>query len=743
MANPSDMKPPSPVTPPPVRFPPKIAAPVKPPEQAPASHALKEETSLLGSVTPLRVLRVLIRKWTTIVLMTAFAATLAFFYLWTTPKIYRAVSLIEMTQRKPRIMNQQSAVIDDNSYSPSEEIFNTRLKKFNGQALRDAALARFKLLYPCGGRTDKEIMVLMGGASFSLLNKTSIVQIQCDRNDPKLAAAVANAYAETAEIFTIEENRKEAEDAVTWLQAQADTQRLALEKAEATIVDFRTRNKVDVLESQQKSIEEATLSLRKSQMEVESQLVLSRNMADTLATLEIIPESVGKLPDTVPKSEEIRKAVEKWMTAIEEKKTMLTRYTVKHPEVIAREKTIEMLKSGVADAIRNARQTADSNVELLQQQTISLKEKLADQGRQAAELDKQIVEGRSKLTALEREREACDISYRGVLNRIEEAKLSADEKTTTVKVQERALEPRFPDRPRVMRIWLLALIFGFSAGLVMSLVTDTLEDRITSTYDIEHGMGLRILGLVPHVSRGKREELALAGIGNKYVQVAESFAGIRNVLETRRLNKVCSASAVVVSTAPEEGKTITACNLAVMIAKTGKRTILVDLDLRRPRIGRIFNMPETIDSVIRVLGSGDKEAFQKLPFASHVNNLWVAGSRPNTEFSPAEILGGTILQQFINWLRLNFEFAVIDSPPIGVVADALVISRLSGCAVMVCRPDVSRKRATRFAYRQLNETGAEVLGIVVNDVDFDKSPYFSNYDHHYDYSHYSYYYTDE
>ena len=93
----------------------------------------------------------------------------------------------------------------------------------------------------------------------------------------------------------------------------------------------------------------------------------------------------------------------------------------------------------------------------------------------------------------------------------------------------------------------------------------------------------------------------------------------------------------------------------------------------------------------------------------------------------------------MEWLHKNYDMVVIDTPPVGVVADAIVIARTGGYMILVCRPDVSRKRATKYAAHQLKDAGADVVGVIVNDVDFTRNPYFSNYDHHYHYSHYSYY----
>lgn len=703
----------------------------------------EDESGLIGAITPMRLVRVVVRKWFTIALMVGFAVTVAFFYLWKTPKIYRASSLIEMTQRRPRIMKEAGAVIEDQGYEPAKEIFNTRLRKFSGQALREMAFDRFKAAYPARGRSENELRSLMGAVNFNLLGESRIVQITAERPEAELCSAVVNAYAEATEIFTLEENRREAENAVEWLRKQAEAQKLELEKAEQDILDFRKATQIDVLENKKKSIEDAIVELRKSLVSIETELVLAEQMRDSLQKLDITPESVNKLPGTVPRFEDIQAAVMQWNSSLNEKAALLTRYTEKHPKVIAKNDEIEARKNSVISAIRGAVETADSNHRLLKQQTESLRQKLDEQSREATDLERRLIEGSSKLTTLVRARDAFDASHKGLLERMEEARFSVEETTTTVKLVEKADIPRVPVSPVASRIWLMAVFFGLSAGFVLALVTDTLEDRITGTYDVEHGLGLKILGLIPHVSRKNRKDLALAALDEKQANISEAYSGVRSILEIRRMSQGCGSALMVCSTAPEEGKTVTACNIAVSFARSGKRTLLVDLDLRRPRVGRIFGMESSQVCLIDALGRRDEALFDKLPFDTNIENLSVIGSSPSGQFSASEVLDGSMLSKFFSWAKQKYDLVVIDTPPVGVVADALLLAKFGACVVMVCRPDVSRKRATRYAVRQLMDAGADVMGAVVNDVNFARSPYFSNYDHHYNYSHYGYYYSSK
>ncbi len=693
------------------------------------------DSGFVGSLHPMRLLRVVRQKWKIVLLVVLFASAAAAFYLLTAPRIYRAVSLIEMSQRRPRIMNQQGAVIEDPSYTPSEEVFNTRLRKFSGQALRPLAVARLKALYPPAAREGVDADAILGGAGFALLAKTRIVQISCERSDPALAAASANAFAAAAEQYAIEENRIASDSAVAWLQNQAESQRRTLERAEDVIVAFRVTNHVDRLESLKKALEDSVLTMGRSLSDLDSQEALTRQTVEALAALEAGPESASKLPDAAPRGDEIRVALEKWAAAVSERDALRTRYTAKHPLVETKEQDIAVLRGRVIESLRHARETAESNLSLIRRQAGALRARVDELGAQATTTERQIVETRNRLLSLDRERDACDIAYRGILNRIEEARLSADETTATVKVVEQAGVPSVPVRPRPQDVWMLAAVLGLFLGLVLALLTDTLEDRIVGADDIERDLGLRILGLVPSVT-GDRETLAMAVLNEKFGQMEEAFAGVRTVIESTAPKGGYGPAVVIASTAPEEGKTVTACNLAITSARTGQRTVLVDMDLRRPRLGRIFRAPDSAASLIQVLGRRDAAAFDRLPFASPCPNLDVIASRPTSEFSPAQVLGDPFVSEFFQWLRGRYERIVIDTPPFGAVSDCVVLAGLAGNVIMVCRPDRSRKRAARYAARQFVDSGARLIGVVVNGVDMHRNMFMTNYHHYYAYSHY-------
>jgi tyrosine-protein kinase Etk/Wzc len=158
-----------------------------------------------------------------------------------------------------------------------------------------------------------------------------------------------------------------------------------------------------------------------------------------------------------------------------------------------------------------------------------------------------------------------------------------------------------------------------------------------------------------------RDELALASLNNRFSQVAEAFAGVRSLIDSLAGPRL-SRSVMIVSTAAAEGKTITSCNLAIITAKRGLKTLLVDFDLRRPRVGRMFKVRPHANSLIHTLAAQDPARFDELPEDTECENLQVISSRPTQEISAAELMGSRIVKDFMVWAEKRYDRVIIDSP---------------------------------------------------------------------------------
>jgi capsular exopolysaccharide synthesis family protein len=297
-------------------------------------------------------------------------------------------------------------------------------------------------------------------------------------------------------------------------------------------------------------------------------------------------------------------------------------------------------------------------------------------------------------------------------------------------------------RPRKFAVLFVWLLLGFAGGVGLALLTDILEDHIAGPADIEIGIGLSVLGLVPHVKGVTPKALAMACMTNKFGQFAEAFSGIRAALDSSKYKGI-SQTVLISSTAPDDGKTVTASNLAIMCAKSGMHTLLVDFDMRCPSMYKFFDMPKETPSLIHVLGAQDDSEFTQLPFKSTCDGLDIIGGVLSKDLSPAEILGSRTARDFVRWAAKNYERVIIDAPPFSVVSDPMVLADLVDCVIIVCRVNRSRKRAVRHVVNRLRETGATVLGAIINDVDFKKGLYGGYYQNYYGYYNYHKYTKDE
>jgi capsular exopolysaccharide synthesis family protein len=540
----------------------------------------------------------------------------------------------------------------------------------------------------------------------------------------------------------MDENKSASDDGVKWLKTTGEEQRRFIERADEEVLNFRVENKLDAMESQKRAVDSVLIQLNSDLARSEVEQSRAADLLDVLTEIQKDPSKISSLPEIVPRAQEIAAAQAALQNAITERDALLTRFTDKHPEVVQASSKVEVLRKQFLEAVFRARETAAANLELMAKQTASLRERMRENEKLSTELELSLIAAKSRLEQLERNREVAGISYRSTLMRIEEARQAMDDFSASIQIIEEASLPRRQISPDPRVAFTTGPMLGVLIGFVFILVLDRLEDRITSVADIERHMSTKVLAMIPRVPRIKRDQLVKLSADKKFSSFAEAFAGLRGVLSSPRYSDLTQVI-LIVSTQPEEGKTISSSNLAMTYAMSGKKTLLVDFDLRRPRLGRMFGVNSNGDrsqSLVDVLAAEEDVSFDTLLIPSGYDNLDLVMSRASTQISPATVMGSDALRKFFEWARANYEHVVIDSPPFGLVSDALALGTLSDSVILVCRPERSRYRAIRHALRSLTESGARVLGVVVNDVDFKGASFFSySYSRNYGYNYYGKY----
>jgi capsular exopolysaccharide synthesis family protein len=258
-----------------------------------------------------------------------------------------------------------------------------------------------------------------------------------------------------------------------------------------------------------------------------------------------------------------------------------------------------------------------------------------------------------------------------------------------------------------------------------------LDNRVKSPEEIKRYLGLPFLGLVPMLKGDEFPENALLHAG-----VPTDFAEAFRTIRSNALFSFADAgghSVVVTSTGPGEGKTLVATNLAVALAQAGQRVLLVDADMRKPRVQRVFDV-KVQPGLSNVLVGNAKasEAVRKAP----VSNLYLlmAGATPP---NPAELLASQRFEDFLGTLEEHFDWVIVDTPPVMAVTDASVVAHLASGVIFVLGCEETNKHGANTALEQLEAARAKFLGGILNKVDVDRNSYY--YSHYYRKSYGSYY----
>ncbi len=692
-----------------------------------------EEDTIIGSLTIGRILRVCTQSWITILVFVIVGVLTAFAVFKVSPIIFEATSRFEMSIRKPSIFGRQGPIMEMDAGGTLDEVFNTRLARLRSRDVFTQIVTQYRSEHPSATFTDEELGRTLGGSKMTLQRRSKLIFVTVRSTDSQLAADLANAYAKVAELSTTDMNRNEADAAIAWLSSTTEQQRRTLERADKEMLDYRSANPIDMMTSEIRLAEGALTKITSDVIEIESKVLTATEIRKTLETIQGDPEKFGTLPDSIPRSLEIGLAYQTLQKALAEKNSLLARFTANHPEVKVKEREVEIFKQQFADVVFRALETAKANLDLLQRQLAQLLPRKAELMKTISELELKIVSAKMRLEQLERDRKVAEEQYQALRQRTQDAQVASDENTAIIKQVEPAYKSDSPVLPNPLIIFSAGPFVGLILGILFVLVVDHLEDKIVGLSDIEQRLRLKTLVVLPHVRRKKREQIARLVVNDKFSQFAEAVASLRNLLDSPRYIEL-SKVLLCVSTQPGEGKTITSCSIAESCALSGRKTLLIDFDMRRPRIARIFEKKASeFRSLPHTLAKGDTAVFDSLPVPSGIENLDLICSKASSEISPAALMGSGAIVELFKWAREHYDRVIVDSPPFGIVGDVMTLAALVDSVMIMCCAERTRFNLLKHAHRHLTESGARIIGVVVNDVDFGRHQHFGKYDYHYKY----------
>jgi capsular exopolysaccharide synthesis family protein len=341
--------------------------------------------------------------------------------------------------------------------------------------------------------------------------------------------------------------------------------------------------------------------------------------------------------------------------------------------------------------------------------------------------------------------------YEGLLEKLKEAGVTAGLKSTNIRVVDIARRPLAPTEPNIPRNLLFAFVLGLTSGVGLAFLLENMDNTVRTTEQAQIISGLPALGMIPMGSKnglesGSKKLLAL-GSSKEAVelvtqarpqsQMAESYRALRTSLLLSNLGTPPKVI-MVTSARPQEGKTTTSINTAIVLAQKGVRVLLIDADLRRPSVHKTLGMGPRSGLSNVLTGSATLEhAIARSPILSNLFILPAGTPPPN----PAELLASSNMRDLLADLREKYDHIVIDTPPTLSVTDAVVLSQRMDAIILVIRSSQTTKQALRRSRDILMQVNAKITGVLLNAVDLTSPDYYYYYEYQGKY-HDSYYRED-
>jgi succinoglycan biosynthesis transport protein ExoP len=568
------------------------------------------------------------------------------------------------------------------------------------------------------------ITAFLGGLSIRPEPNSRLVKIVYLHSDPKFAALAANTVADEYTQQNIDLRLQNTEKTLKWLGEELKRQEQQLATSEGALTEYRERNNALSLEDRQNIVVSRLNQLNEKVTTSRNERLSKEAIFNQLRSADPATDTVDNFP-VVGTNSGVVEAKNALSTLAAQKASYAGRYGPEHPRMIEVTEQIENAKrrlvaerTKVLESIKN-----DYNAALAQERSFSAQ--LEEQKGASMDLDRK--SGDYKL--LQRKADSNRQVYQSLLSQQKELAVVANSRANNVQVLDRADVPTFPVSPNPRRDWITAILAGLTIALGLAFGMEYLDDSVKTPEDITRRLRLPLLGLVPAVG-GDRVPVLTETVPHDF---GEAFRSLRTSLVFTSGAQSTRIIAVT-SSQPLEGKTTTACNLALALAFGGSRVLLIDADMRRPGLHKTIGLHnETGLSHLLVGQARVREVVQR---TSEPNLVVITAGR--TPPNPSELLSSERMNSFLANLATGpFDWVIVDTPPVLAVTDAVIIApRVSG-VVFVVGSEMTRRVHAERALETLQSGRPRSIGVVLNRVDFNRNKYY--YSRYYGYQYKSYY----
>ncbi|MEP6915547.1 MAG: polysaccharide biosynthesis tyrosine autokinase, partial [Acidobacteriota bacterium] len=564
----------------------------------------------------------------------------------------------------------------------------------------------------------------LSGLSVAPIRNSRLVDIKYDSPDAPLSARISNALARAYIEQNLEFKFLSSKEASDWLGQQLAEQRKQVDVSEQAVQRYREQNNAIALDDRQDIVVQKLAELNSAVTRAKTERIEKEALFRQIQAIQADRSGLDTFPAILAN------------TFIQQQKAELAglqrqlaesseKLGDRHPDIVKLRSSVQVAESKLQGEIGKVVQSVRNQYQAARAQEDSLTQALNQQKGEALSMNRKGIE----YGVLAREAASNRQIFESLMQRTKETGISGELKSSNIRVVDAAETPRTPISPNKRNNLLLALVGGAAMACGLALFFEYLDNRLKSPEEIKQYLGLPFLGMVPALfDKGIINPLISGKVPNNF---AESFRAVRtNVLFASADEG--ARSIVITSTGPGEGKTVVSTNLAVALAQAGQRVLLIDADMRKPRVHAVFDKPrEPGLSNVLVGNAKSSESVHK----TSVAGLWImpAGAAPP---NPAELLGSKRFKDFMASLTQHFDWVLVDTPPVMAVTDASVVAHLVTGVLFVIGADMTSRAAAQRATEQLVHARAKFIGAVLNRVDLDHNSYYYSQYYRREYSDY-------
>lgn len=722
--------------------------------RAPSTSLSQNDASAERSFDLVAAWRIVSKHWATALSTLIFVALSVTFYTLGQKKIYQSTATVLFDPNPPRPLGRGfDAVVDmgSGSYWNNRDYYETQYKVIRSMRVALAVVAQLSLQndayflqnLPKEAAAPAPKTVSAEEAAELLLERLLIEPVKDSRlaivryNDADRERA-QRVLSTLMDIY-IEQNLDEAlastNSAVDWLRIQLDKLKNDLETSETSLHEYKLSH--DILDV---DFEDKTNLLREEMKQINDALTSVRTRREEFAARSHELSKVdANSPSDLPASELIQSPVLQMLRArqeecVRERDSLIgSGKGENHPDVRAANERIAANRSALIAEVKNVQGAVSRDLAIVKRQETGLAALLEDARKQAFELNSLKIE----YDRLRRTKDNTEKLYQLVLERTKESDLQRMMRVNNIRVLDRPSLPLVQLRPRVGTNIAVGILAGLLLGIGAALGRALLDRTLKTPDEVERELGLPLLGLLPEFDKRDKKEAELRKANRRGRRAAQPGrrelvvhdqpkSGIAEAARAIRTNLLFMSpdhpykTLLIASAGPAEGKTTACCCVAIAMAQAGQKVVLIDCDLRKPRLHHIFGKGMELGVTSALLD--DSVVDDESALRTEVENLYVIPAGPIPP-NPAELLHSERFKALLRKLQGRFDRVLIDSPPLLAVTDGIVLSTLVDGTVLVVRAAVTTRDFARHGIRALYDVGGKTVGVLLNAVDLNRKEY--------------------